>query len=109
MSRKVIRSNFSPIWVLSPFSLDASVPPFQVNWWRTQSLLVSTKGPGEKQSMKVFGNRTHAMIPGVKPFSEYRLSFNVFTKKGNGPSSLPVTFTTPQGGTPSFVPWDKKI
>ncbi|XP_031422815.1 cell adhesion molecule L1-like a isoform X7 [Clupea harengus] len=70
---------------------------YNVNWWRTQSLLVSTKGPGEKQSMKVFGNRTHAMIPGVKPFSEYRLSVNVFTKKGNGPSSLPVTFTTPQG------------
>ncbi|XP_076133230.1 cell adhesion molecule L1-like a isoform X1 [Alosa pseudoharengus] len=69
---------------------------YNVNWWRMRSLLASSKAAGEKQSMRVFGNRTHTLVPGLRPYSEYRLSVNVFNKKGNGPSSLPVTFTTPQ-------------
>lgn len=37
-------------------------------------------------------------MPGVKPFSEYTLTVNVYNKKGNGPSSDPVTFNTTEGG-----------
>lgn len=44
------------------------------------------------------GKRTYAFVPGLQPFSEYRLTVNVFNRKGNGPSSDPVTFNTPEGG-----------
>lgn len=37
-------------------------------------------------------------MPGLEPFSEYRLTVNVFNKKGNGPNSDPVTFNTTEGG-----------
>ncbi|KAL2104146.1 hypothetical protein ACEWY4_001014 [Coilia grayii] len=70
---------------------------YTVNWWRTGSLLSSAKWAGEKQSLRVLGNRTHTLIPGLRPYSEYCLSVNVFNKRGSGPSSSPVTFTTPEG------------
>lgn len=38
------------------------------------------------------------MVPGLEPFSEYKLTVNVFNKKGKGPKSDPVTFDTPEGG-----------
>lgn len=38
------------------------------------------------------------MVPGLEPFSEYRLTVSVYNKKGNGPNSDPVTFSTPEGG-----------
>lgn len=37
-------------------------------------------------------------MPGLKPFSEYRLTVNVFNKKGNGPNSDAVSFNTSEGG-----------
>lgn len=37
-------------------------------------------------------------MPGLEPFSEYRLTVSVYNKKGNGPNSDPVTFRTPEGG-----------
>uniref|UniRef100_A0A3B4EPA3 Neural cell adhesion molecule L1-like protein n=1 Tax=Pygocentrus nattereri TaxID=42514 RepID=A0A3B4EPA3_PYGNA len=68
-----------------------------VHWWRTRSLLTSKEVPAEKQFLTLTGNRSHTMVPGLKPFSEYRLTVNVFNRRGNGPSSSPLTFTTPQG------------
>lgn len=53
----------------------------------------------EEYNSKSFpGNRTHVIVPGFEPFSEYRLTVNVFNKKGKGPKSDPVNFYTPEGG-----------
>uniref|UniRef100_A0A8C1QRX8 Neural cell adhesion molecule L1 n=1 Tax=Cyprinus carpio TaxID=7962 RepID=A0A8C1QRX8_CYPCA len=41
--------------------------------------------------------QSHTMVPGLKPFSEYSLTVNIFNQRGNGPSSSPISFTTPQG------------
>uniref|UniRef100_A0A8C2A330 Neural cell adhesion molecule L1 n=1 Tax=Cyprinus carpio TaxID=7962 RepID=A0A8C2A330_CYPCA len=51
----------------------------------------------ERQSLTIPGNRSHTMVPGLKPFSEYSLTVNIFNQRGNGPSSSPISFTTPQG------------
>ncbi|KAA0706861.1 Processed neural cell adhesion molecule [Triplophysa tibetana] len=63
---------------------------YMVHWWQTQSLLTSKRIPSEKQSLTILGNRSHTMVPGLKPFSEYNLTVNVFNRKGNGPSSSAV-------------------
>ncbi|KAM4610533.1 cell adhesion molecule L1-like a isoform 2-T4 [Polymixia lowei] len=76
---------------------------YNVHWSRKRSLLNPDKIPDERHSLPFPGNRSHAMVPGLKPFSEYRLTVNVYNKKGNGPNSDPVTFHTPQG-VPDPVP-----
>ncbi|XP_063064100.1 neural cell adhesion molecule L1-like protein isoform X2 [Engraulis encrasicolus] len=94
MNATLARVRWAPV---PAHTLRGHLGGYTVNWWRTQSLLSSSKSYGEKQSIRVVGNRTHTLIPGLKPFSEYRLSVNTFNKRGHGPSSLPVTFTTPEG------------
>lgn len=38
------------------------------------------------------------MIPGLEPFSEFRLTVLAFNSRGHGPESSPVVFETPEGG-----------
>lgn len=70
----------------------------QVHWSRKRSLLNPNKILDERQFLSFPGKRTHAIVPGLKPFSEYSLTVNVFNKKGNGPNSDQFTFNTPEGG-----------
>lgn len=65
---------------------------------RRRSLLNPNKILDVRHSMSFTGNRSHAIVPGLEPFSEYKLTVHVFNKKGNGPKSDPVTFNTPEGG-----------
>lgn len=89
----------SSLWFVQTCSSPLSITFLsQVHWLRKQSLLHPNKILDERQSMSFPGKRTHAIVPGLKPFSEYRLTVNVFNKKGNGPNSDPVTFNTPEGG-----------
>uniref|UniRef100_A0A8C7FFU9 protein-tyrosine-phosphatase n=1 Tax=Oncorhynchus kisutch TaxID=8019 RepID=A0A8C7FFU9_ONCKI len=76
---------------------------YNVHWLRKRSLLHSNRIPEERHFLTFPGNRSHAMVPGLRPFSEYRLTVNVFNKRGNGPNSDPVTFQTPEG-VPEQVP-----
>ncbi|XP_041945854.1 neural cell adhesion molecule L1-like protein isoform X3 [Alosa sapidissima] len=70
---------------------------YRVNWWRLRSLLDAKKSHGEKHTLTFPGDRTHAMVPALRPFSEYSLIVMVFNGRGNGPGSHPVTFRTPEG------------
>lgn len=76
---------------------------YNVQWLKKRSLLNPNKILNERQSLSFPGNRTHAIVPGLKPFSEYSLTVNVFNKKGNGPNSDQFTFYTPEG-VPEQVP-----
>ncbi|CAJ1085442.1 neural cell adhesion molecule L1-like protein isoform X1 [Xyrichtys novacula] len=76
---------------------------YNVHWVRKQSLLNPSKILEERHSLSFPGKRNHAIVPQLEPFSEYRLTVNVFNKKGNGPISDPVTFNTPEG-VPQQVP-----
>uniref|UniRef100_A0A8B9KU09 Neural cell adhesion molecule L1-like protein n=1 Tax=Astyanax mexicanus TaxID=7994 RepID=A0A8B9KU09_ASTMX len=94
LNSTLLRVSWSPV---PQALLRGHLGGYSVHWWRTRSLLTSKEVPAEKQFLTLSGNRSHTMVPGLKPSSEYRLTVNVFNRRGNGPSSSPLTFTTPQG------------
>ncbi|KAM7404540.1 hypothetical protein PAMP_011882 [Pampus punctatissimus] len=96
----VLRVSWTPV---PPATLRGHLKGYNVHWLRKQSLLNPNKSLDERHSLSFPGKRSHAILPGLEPFSEYRLTVNVFNKKGNGPNSDPVTFYTPEG-VPEQVP-----
>lgn len=85
-------------------STTAQKPPLsvccfmQISWWRLRSLVDSKKSHGNKETLTFPGDRNHALVPGLTPFSEYSLIVMTFNGRGNGPGSHPVNFKTPEGG-----------
>ncbi|KAM4563056.1 neural cell adhesion molecule L1-like protein isoform 2-T4 [Odontesthes bonariensis] len=96
----VLRVSWTPV---PPATVRGHLEGYNVHWIRRKSLLNPEKTLREHQSMSFPGKRSHAIVPGLEPFSEYKLTVNVFNKKGNGPRSDPVTFSTPEG-VPGLVP-----
>lgn len=70
----------------------------QVSWWKTRSRLDGKNHHPEKHSLTFNADRNDGMIPGLEPFSEYRLTVLAFNSKGAGPESLTYDFQTPEGG-----------
>ncbi|XP_035799869.2 neural cell adhesion molecule L1-like protein isoform X8 [Amphiprion ocellaris] len=70
---------------------------YRINWWRLRTLVDSKKSHGDKHALTFPGDRSHAMVPGLTPFSEYSLIVMTFNGRGNGPGSHPVNFKTPEG------------
>ncbi|KAM7423164.1 hypothetical protein PAMA_010948 [Pampus argenteus] len=70
---------------------------YRINWWRLRSLVESKKSHGDKHTLTFPGDRNHATVLGLKPFSEYSLIVMTFNGRGNGPGSHPVNFKTPEG------------
>uniref|UniRef100_A0A8C7XXG5 Neural cell adhesion molecule L1-like protein n=1 Tax=Oryzias sinensis TaxID=183150 RepID=A0A8C7XXG5_9TELE len=81
-----------------PATVRGHLGGYEVHWVRTRSFLDPEKILNEKQFMSFPGNGSYAIVPGLKPYSEYKLTVRVFNSKGNGPASDPVTFSTPEGG-----------
>ncbi|XP_075947049.1 cell adhesion molecule L1-like a [Anarhichas minor] len=96
----VLRVSWTPP---PPATVRGHLGGYDVHWLRKRSLLEPDKILDDRRSLSFPGKRTHAIVPGLEPFSEYRLTVNVFNKKGNGPNSDPVTFNTPEG-VPEQVP-----
>uniref|UniRef100_A0A3Q1F4M0 Neural cell adhesion molecule L1-like protein n=1 Tax=Acanthochromis polyacanthus TaxID=80966 RepID=A0A3Q1F4M0_9TELE len=80
-----------------PATVRGHLGGYHIHWVRRKSLLNPNKTLDEHQSLSIPGKRSHAIVPQLEPFSEYKLTVNVFNKKGNGPRSDPVTFSTPEG------------
>lgn len=70
----------------------------QVSWWKTKSMLDGKRHHPEKHHLTFVGDRNYGMIPGLEPFSEFRLTVLAYNSKGDGPESSPVVFETPEGG-----------
>ncbi|XP_067360889.1 neural cell adhesion molecule L1-like protein isoform X13 [Channa argus] len=70
---------------------------YRINWWRLRSLVDSKKSHGDKHTLTFPGDRNHAIVPGLTPFSEYSLIVMTFNGRGNGPGSHPVNFKTQEG------------
>lgn len=70
----------------------------QISWWRLRSLVDSKKSHGNKETLTLPGDHSHAIVPGLTPFSEYSLIIMTFNGRGNGPGSHPVNFKTLEGG-----------
>ncbi|KAG8007385.1 Neural cell adhesion molecule L1-like protein, partial [Nibea albiflora] len=77
---------------------------YRISWWRLRSLVNSKKNHGEKESLAFPGDRNHAVVSGLTPFSEYTLIVMTFNGRGNGPGSHPINFKTPEGAVPEKNP-----
>ncbi|XP_077370811.1 neural cell adhesion molecule L1-like protein isoform X3 [Festucalex cinctus] len=96
----VMRVSWTPV---PPATLRGHLKGYHVHWLRKRSFLNPDRILDERHTLSFPGKRTHAIVRSLDAFSEYRLTVNVFNKKGNGPSSDPVTFNTPEG-VPEQVP-----
>ncbi|XP_061592401.1 neural cell adhesion molecule L1-like protein isoform X3 [Cololabis saira] len=96
----VLRVSWTPV---PPATVRGHLGGYNVHWVKRKSLLNPGKTFNVHNYMSFPGKRSHAIVPGLEPFSEYKLTVNVFNKKGNGPRSDPVTFSTPEG-VPGLVP-----
>uniref|UniRef100_A0A3Q3E8P4 Cell adhesion molecule L1-like b n=1 Tax=Hippocampus comes TaxID=109280 RepID=A0A3Q3E8P4_HIPCM len=94
MNTTVLRVSWTPV---PPATLRGHLKGYHVHWLRKRSFLNPDKILDERHTLSFPGKRTHAIVPNLDAFSEYTLTVNVFNKKGNGPSSDPVTFNTPEG------------
>ncbi|XP_023790872.1 neural cell adhesion molecule L1-like protein isoform X3 [Cyanistes caeruleus] len=70
---------------------------YKVNWWKTKNMLDGKRHHPEKHFLTFVGDRNYGMIPGLEPFSEFRLTVLAFNSRGDGPESSPVVFETPEG------------
>uniref|UniRef100_A0A8C2Q7C5 Neural cell adhesion molecule L1-like protein n=1 Tax=Cyprinus carpio TaxID=7962 RepID=A0A8C2Q7C5_CYPCA len=77
--------------------LNGHLGGYRISYWRLRSLLDSKKTHGDKHTLTFSGERNHAVVTGLRPFSEYSLIVMAFNSRGNGPGSHPVSFKTPEG------------
>ncbi|XP_042129663.2 neural cell adhesion molecule L1-like protein isoform X3 [Peromyscus maniculatus bairdii] len=78
---------------------------YQINWWKTKSLLDGRTHPKEVNILRFSGQRNSGMVPSLDAFSEYHLTVLAYNSKGAGPESEPYIFHTPEGvpEQPSFL------
>ncbi|XP_026117564.1 neural cell adhesion molecule L1-like protein isoform X8 [Carassius auratus] len=77
--------------------LNGHLGGYRISYWRLRSLLDSKKTHGDKHTLTFSGERDHAVVTGLRLFSEYSLIVMAFNSRGNGPGSHPVSFKTPEG------------
>ncbi|XP_055016468.1 neural cell adhesion molecule L1-like protein [Boleophthalmus pectinirostris] len=94
MNGSVVKVTWAPV---HKDKLHGHLGGYRINWWRLRSLVDSKKQHGDKHTLTVPGERSHATVPGLTPFSEYSLIVMTFNGRGNGPGSHPVNFKTPEG------------
>uniref|UniRef100_A0A2K5CXR7 Neural cell adhesion molecule L1 n=1 Tax=Aotus nancymaae TaxID=37293 RepID=A0A2K5CXR7_AOTNA len=70
---------------------------YQINWWKTKSLLDGRTHPKEVNVLKFSGQRNSGMVPSLDAFSEFHLTVLAYNSKGAGPESEPYIFQTPEG------------
>ncbi|KAM9592702.1 neural cell adhesion molecule L1-like protein isoform 2-T2 [Trichechus inunguis] len=70
---------------------------YQVNWWKTKSLLDGRTYPKEVNILRFLGPRNYGMVPSLDAFSEFHLTVLAYNSKGAGPESEPYIFQTPEG------------
>ncbi|XP_042322741.1 neuronal cell adhesion molecule isoform X8 [Sceloporus undulatus] len=78
---------------------------YKIYYWKVKSLSGKIKRHIEKKMLTFNGNKTHGMVPGLEPYSSYKLNVRVLNGKGEGPPTPDETFKTPEGvpSTPSYL------
>ncbi|XP_078530432.1 neuronal cell adhesion molecule isoform X4 [Lissotriton helveticus] len=78
---------------------------YRIYYWKVHNLSKRSKRHMEKKILTFKGNRTHGMLPGLEPFSDYALNVRVVNGKGEGPASRDEFFQTPEGvpNKPSYL------
>nr|XP_043876407.1 neuronal cell adhesion molecule a isoform X10 [Solea senegalensis] len=91
---------------VSPNSVRGKLQGYKVFYWRERGLHETEEEKDHKEQVLMFsGNRSEGRLPGLQPYSLYKLFIKVFNSKGDGPPSPNKTFETPEGvpGSPSFL------
>ncbi|KAM9313222.1 neuronal cell adhesion molecule [Gastrophryne carolinensis] len=70
---------------------------YRVYYWKALNRTNRNRRHVEKWMLTFAGNRTHGMIPGLMPNTNYFLNVRVVNGKGEGPSSIDSYFETPEG------------
>ncbi|KAM6200975.1 neuronal cell adhesion molecule isoform 28-T28 [Rhynchocyon petersi] len=82
-------------------SIRGHLQGYRIYYWKTQSTSKRSKRHLEKKILTFQGSKTHGMLPGLEPFSHYKLNVRVVNGKGEGPASPDRVFTTPEGAMAS--------
>ncbi|XP_069658266.1 neuronal cell adhesion molecule isoform X12 [Haliaeetus albicilla] len=103
----VINSTLAKVhWDPVPLkSVRGHLQGYKVYYWKVQSLSRRSRRHVEKKILTFRGNKTFGMLPGLEPFSSYKLNVRVVNGKGEGPASPDKVFKTPEGvpSSPSFL------
>ncbi|XP_069759216.1 neuronal cell adhesion molecule a isoform X1 [Narcine bancroftii] len=70
---------------------------YKIYYWKQGNLIKRDKRHTEVKILTFSGNMSHGMLPGLEPFSVYKLNVRVFNGKGEGPPSTDATLRTPEG------------
>lgn len=72
----------------------------QVYYRRERSLQeTEAEEPEQEEQVLMFsGNRTEGRLPGLQPYSLYKIHIRVLNSKAEGPPSTDEKFETPEGG-----------
>uniref|UniRef100_A0A8D0H1Q6 Neuronal cell adhesion molecule n=1 Tax=Sphenodon punctatus TaxID=8508 RepID=A0A8D0H1Q6_SPHPU len=104
---RIINSTLARVhWEQVPLkSVRGHLQGYRIYYWKVHSLSERRKRHVEKKILTFSGDRTHGMLPGLEPYSSYKLNVRVVNGKGEGPASPDKIFTTPEGvpSSPSFL------
>uniref|UniRef100_A0A672M378 Neural cell adhesion molecule L1 n=1 Tax=Sinocyclocheilus grahami TaxID=75366 RepID=A0A672M378_SINGR len=92
---------WSPV---SPESVRGRLQGYKVHYHRERSLHRHNSHHGKHRTEIFSPNKTSGKLPDLLPYSVYSLEVTAFNGRGEGPSSVPQRFETPEGvpGAPSF-------
>ncbi|XP_014349965.1 neuronal cell adhesion molecule a isoform X3 [Latimeria chalumnae] len=103
----VINSTLAKVhWDSVPMkSVRGHLKGYKIYYWKERSLVKRKRRHVEKKILTFIGNKTHGMLPGLEPFSLYKLNVRVFNGKGEGPASPDEVLQTPEGvpSSPAFL------
>ncbi|XP_051885771.1 neuronal cell adhesion molecule a isoform X9 [Pristis pectinata] len=88
-----------------PKSVRGFLKGYKIYYWKQGSLIKRGKRHTEVKILTFSGDKSHGMLPGLEPFSVYKLNVRVFNGKGEGPPSADVTLKTPEGvpSSPAYL------
>ncbi|XP_059508282.1 neuronal cell adhesion molecule a isoform X6 [Stegostoma tigrinum] len=88
-----------------PKSVRGFLKGYNIYYWKQGSLIRRGKGHTEVKILNFLGDKNHGMLPGLEPFSVYKLNVRVLNGKGEGPASEDVVLKTPEGvpSSPEFL------
>ncbi|KAM3832378.1 neuronal cell adhesion molecule [Vipera latastei] len=104
---QIVNSTLAKVqWEPVPLkSVRGHLQGYKIYYWKVKHLSGKIKRHVEKRMLTFSGNKTYGMVPGLEPFSSYKLNVRVFNGKGEGPPSPDEIFKTPEGvpSAPSFL------
>ncbi|XP_045683173.1 neuronal cell adhesion molecule isoform X8 [Phyllostomus hastatus] len=78
-------------------SIRGHLQGYRIYYWKAQSSSKRNRRHIEKKILTFQGSKTHGMLLGLEPFSNYTLNVRVVNGKGEGPASPDRVFGTPEG------------